>query len=579
MSRRGWDSVLVLGATGLLLLLAWRAMAQLTFFSSDVGLRFLQVRELAANGWQSFAISYPGRGVDPELRHVPWYYAFSLIDGQIFLNISPFLPLVASWLYALLSVPGLALVPVLGSVFSALAVLSMARSAQLPGARWTFVIALAATPLLFYSAVLWDHSLGAALGAWAAAGIALWLAQRRHGQPGNLKPLLLAGVAAGLSLGQRPEMYVFSAALGVGFVIAGWPVRWRPVVALAVGGLLGAALVWSLNAWWSGHPLGMGVAPHFSGYGAPPTFRVASAAVAPLTRITRFLAHAEPRADGVARAAALLAAGCALVLAATVTRRWRGPLLLAGMALATAGYILFVPIALNNTLIGLVATLPLIVLSLAALALSVETAEPQRSVQRFAALTTALFLAAMFIFWPGYGGLQFGARYLLPAVPLLVFLAFGGYQVARRTLAGRQRSAFTLLAAALLALSLVLQGLGVRRIFVDHEPHTAIRAGLEALPGPIILTNHVFMPSFMTSIGNKSFVYVRDEADLAALLERLADAGVSQTGVVARAAGQLRAPAIVDSRPVTQTDLERFGPRDVYRSIITVQESTHEPVP
>lgn len=560
-------------ASVLLYVLAWRAMAPLTFFSSDVGLRYLQVRELAANDWRSFAIGYPGRGIDAELRHVPYYYAYSVLDGQIYLNVSHFFPLLVSWLYAGLGSLGLPIVPVLGSVSSALAVWTMVRVSDLPGARWAFLITLVTTPLLFYGTVLWDHSLATACGAWAVALVVVWLANGRPARwPGTL-PLGLAGLVTGLGLGQRPELYTFAIALGLALLVMVRP-PWR---ALLGGGLIGAMLVWGLNTWWVGNPFGMGVAPHFTGYGVPERISVNSTSIPLATKIVRFMAHAEPAADQVRWAALLVAFGSTLVIAAGLIQRWRRlstermwRLLVAGLAVAALGYALFARIALGHTLIGVAATLPLLVLSFASLSATQDMDERQRSIHRFVGVVAAVFLGLMLLLWPGYGGLQWGARYLLPAVPLLVYLAFGGYVIIRRTLRREQRALFTVIAASLIVIGVALQGLGVRRVFVDHEPHRLIRQGLEALPGDLILTNHVFMPSFMTSIDDKSFLYVRDDAELDELLQRLAARGVRQVGVIPQRQGQLRAPQRVAGQPTQQTSLERFGPRDVIRTIVEI---------
>lgn len=94
--------------------LALSATSSLTFFSNDTGLRFLQIQDLIANQWRSFAIAYPARFLDPELAHPPFYYAYSLLDGEFYLQISSFLPLLTSYLYVALGKWGLPLLPVLG---------------------------------------------------------------------------------------------------------------------------------------------------------------------------------------------------------------------------------------------------------------------------------------------------------------------------------------------------------------------------------------------------------------------------------------------------------------------------------
>ena len=88
---------LLAGAATLALFgVAVAGLSPLGFVSSDTGLRMLHIYELIDHGWSSFEIAYRGRFLDPELRHVPYYYAFSVIDERIFLAISPFFPLTHS---------------------------------------------------------------------------------------------------------------------------------------------------------------------------------------------------------------------------------------------------------------------------------------------------------------------------------------------------------------------------------------------------------------------------------------------------------------------------------------------------
>ena len=72
----------------LLFPVAWYSLSEPLFFISDTGLRFLQIRELIAHDWRTFTTEYPGRIFDPELQHVPYYYAFRVIDREIYLSIN-----------------------------------------------------------------------------------------------------------------------------------------------------------------------------------------------------------------------------------------------------------------------------------------------------------------------------------------------------------------------------------------------------------------------------------------------------------------------------------------------------------
>ena len=52
------------------------------------------------------AVEYAGRPLDPELRRVPCYRSYFLLDGDVFLKTSPFYPLAVSFFYSLLGEGG-----------------------------------------------------------------------------------------------------------------------------------------------------------------------------------------------------------------------------------------------------------------------------------------------------------------------------------------------------------------------------------------------------------------------------------------------------------------------------------------
>ncbi|MFQ5435272.1 MAG: hypothetical protein ACE5FD_10395, partial [Anaerolineae bacterium] len=84
--------------TIVLLLSAWLVFEPLVFANSDVGLRFIQIRSLVEQGWNTLAIPYPTE-IDPGFNFSPYYYAYSLLDGRLYFNISPFFPLASSFFY------------------------------------------------------------------------------------------------------------------------------------------------------------------------------------------------------------------------------------------------------------------------------------------------------------------------------------------------------------------------------------------------------------------------------------------------------------------------------------------------
>ncbi len=504
--------------SAVLMALSWWLGAPLTFFSNDVGLRFLQVRELAAHRWQSFAIDYPARPFDPDWEFVPFYYAYSLLDGRLYFNITPFLPLIASFFYAIAGWWGVTVTPVLGGVMTAVAGYKLAKLARLPRPMLVMAATIFATPLLFYSLELWDHSLAAALAMWAVVGVAVGVERQAW------LPILWGGVAAGLGLGQRPEMYVFAIALSVGLLA----VNWRRLPVLAMGGLVGVLPVWLLQWRWAGHPLGMAFAPNLLGYGRPDAYPVESysgVTITPALRIGRLLFWVESRDPATFTALLLVVAGIGLIVLAVRVPGWRRPSLLwAGLAGMTAAYGLLVWRAGTAPIPGLISVLPLMGLSLV-----VVNAD---GIYRLALTVTLVFLGLMLALWPAFGGEQWGARYLLPAVPLLLFLAFYAWDWYGRLLTGGMKRAWRATAVGLLALSVGVQMAGLCVQWRQHRGQAAVQTSIARLPAEVILTNSPFLPSYMSGLPDKIFMYVADETDVKVVIPRLAACGVRRVALV-----------------------------------------------
>ena len=68
----------LLGLSGL-------ALAPRLFFSGDTGLRYIQIQNLLRNHFTSFAIRYAPPGLDDNPLQAPYYWARSLVDGEIYL--------------------------------------------------------------------------------------------------------------------------------------------------------------------------------------------------------------------------------------------------------------------------------------------------------------------------------------------------------------------------------------------------------------------------------------------------------------------------------------------------------------
>jgi hypothetical protein len=525
MSNRFWLHVLALFL--LLLGLGWYLMADLTFLLSDVGLRFWQVRSLLANGGQSLAMTYPGQMYDPQLQHTPFYFAYSLVNGEIFLSITPFLPLAAAGLYALLGPVGLVVVPVLGTVLTAVAVYALLQLTEVRGAVGWFWVTAVGTPLFFYALELWDHTPAVACAAWAVYGLSRAVVR------GRWQPAFGGGVALGVGLGQRPEMYAFALALGLTALVMLWP-RWQTAVALALGGLVGVLPIWLLQYQWVGHPLGI-VATHLFGYGKPDTyaFETENILYSPAISLGRLLIAIQARSIPTFLAGLLVLLGVVVLILALRQAKWRtSRLLLLGLGLCVAGYGLYGWVALRPTVLnGLITTLPIIAFSLAFVPAGVDNSR-YRPIYRLIMTAALLFLGLMLFLWPTSGGLQWGARYLLPVTPLLVYLAAYTYQAYAATVSGATARSLRWTLWGLVGLGIMLQLAGLRVQMGEHRLAGALQASIEALSAEVVLTNGPFMAAHLAGVQDKTILYVADEAALAELVARLAADGVDRIAVL-----------------------------------------------
>lgn len=512
--------------------LAWATSSSLTFYSNDTGLRFLQIKELISNRWQTFAVTYPARFLDPDLAHPPYYYAYSLVNGEFYLQIPPFLPLLTSFFYTTMGQWALPLFPVLGGLLTAVATYKLGILVQVKYSRLLLWATVFATPILFYSLELWDHTLAAACAVWAVYGTARGILSERW------QPVVWGGVAGGLGLGQRPEMYVFAFALAVGLFLVTWR-RWDMWAAYVIGGVFATLPVWLLQYRWVGHPLGMAFAPHFFGYGVPDVYAImpySELTITPTIKISRLLLYIEARDPITFLAALLILIGSFIIVLALRVPRWRNRLWLwTGLVISGGGYGIYIWQSLSNPLPGLLTTLPMFSLALAYVDREYDPQITRPAYPLIFAVTLS-FLVGMLAVWPAFGGEQWGARYLLPVYPLLMLLAFYGMTVWERPLP----KTMPILFIGLLLLSFLLQLSGVRYLLQKHQSQIEDKAMVSALPTVLTLTNSPFLPSFMAALDDKLFMYVDSEQDIMDLIPRMAEAQIDRFALV-----------LVTGRPLT----------------------------
>jgi hypothetical protein len=497
-----------------LFVVAWPIISPLTFISSDVGLRYLQIRSLVAQEWQTLAVLYPV-AIDPDLAHVPYYYAYSVVNGRIFLNISPFFPIIAAALQQLAGMPGLVFSPIVGTLLGAWGTYKLVRATAVSRAILAMWAVVFATPLVFYSTLLWDHSLGTGVAIVGTAVLAHGMTQQ------DWRRTAVGGVILGISLGQRPELYLYIFALGIAWMITHWRQKWL-TIALIVGLIGGAVFVWILQAIWVGHPLGMATAPHLFDYGVPDAFPIA-----PFGRMSRtiivsfFLFYIRSRDPLTFSAALAVLLGMLLLFFALRVPRYRKTAVLwMAVLLITAAFTAWAIVGKGEPIIGLLSSFPLFAFSIAYVNRQ-KNSSSTHSIYNFLFLTTIIYFAAMLLLWPAFGGRMWGVRYMLTLYPLLIVFAFYGLHHHEQQKVVPFAAKLTPIFGVLLVVSVLYQAVGVR---LNHAVVTSLavnRDELANLPVDAILTTDAYTSAYMTSVENKTFFFVTPEDDLETLFTQM----------------------------------------------------------
>lgn len=524
--------------------LAWVAFKPLIFTNSDVGLRFIQIRNLIDQEWQTFAIPYT-TDIDPDFEFVPYYYAYSLLNGRIYFNISPFYPLIASFLYTALGILGLAISPVIGSALTAWGVYRLANQIQL---RYPLLITWAsifATPMIFYTTQVWDHTLGVGL-------IVLGISFALQGvQEDYKRGVLIGGILLGLAMGQRPELYLFVIVFGFAWLLFFW--QKRPfLIPLLGGGLLGIVPLWLLQAKWFGHPLGMATATNLLGYGRPESFPIILDGYPRAVVMGNFLFHIESRDPLTFTAALTVLIGILLFVFA-----FRNPpyqkksIILTATILTTIGYLLWGIVTLENMITGFISTFPLIGIALA----FVEEKEKSKkhTGYKFIFTVAIIYLIGMVLFWPAFGARLWGARYLLTAYPLMLLLAFYALDSYHQRLPTALKPTVQAIFVALLIISFSLQMMGLRFNYQAINTLAQEKTLITEQSVDVVLTNHPFWPGLMGGVDDKLFFYTSTTQKLESILPALAENNVHHVAIISLASEPLIMPEQLGNLSITQT--------------------------
>ena len=505
------------------------ALPATAFFSGDEGIKWLQIDALWRHQWTSLAIDPPGGAFDPNAEFIP---SFLVNQGGEVRSVFPVLmPLIASVPYALAGSVGIYLVPAIASILCLAAAARLARFVLPPGWAMTAGVAsVAATPLVFYGATLWEHALAAALCTAAMIFLSKSQSDKETGRPVMLG--LAAGILLGLAALARTECFALVPAVAAAGALAWGPVVFWPQ---AAGIFTGAGLLLLPQALYHRIALGSWMPPHLAAN--MPGGALGRAGQKPWVVAADLIG---PAGWGATFAGIVLATGILWLLdrarrSRRQARQHRTLIaIITAAALLTAALLLIGPVrTLGLEFSGLplsthdrgyqslLHTMPIVALLPLALLLPLAPATPRRPHAQFFGWTAALFVALTLALAPVEGGLQWGPRLLLPVAPLITMTLISAIVERRSAKGGRLAMAGLGLA---LALGFVMQGLGMRFLVAVRTYNAGVVEQVRrTVPaGDAILSDFFAVPQLLATLSPATPVlYVKPGSDIEGLSARL----------------------------------------------------------
>lgn len=501
----------MLVALGLALTIWVFAFVPRGLYSGDSGVKLAQTHALWASGFSTRALP-----TDPVLDPAGEYMAYGdfkrQVDGEWQGIYSLTFTALSAPMLGAFGLTGLVLLPLLGALLVLAGTYALAR--RVGCEPWWAVgvaaVTVFATPVLLYASQFTEHTLATGLVTWA---LVLVIPDRASAS----RHELVAGVLVGFAATVRPECYLAIAAVGIALLVppwTSWPIVFRRGALYAAGALIVVIPYWLVNlrlsdTWDPLVTFQEGAAASWTTLG----LFLVGATRAPVTGIyiafalclvtgalpTRWLADVR-----VQLATTILLAVVVGLSALVANQSWHG----------TSGLFHVTPIAVVGLWAG-----------------------GRSSAGRRLWIGTVVLLVATLALnrSSDAGGLQLGARLLMPVLPGLLCLACVHVQDHRQERTNRALRGLHLVAiAGLVVLTVMAMGRGLPEANeVVRDGHRAAQIASSAEERVFVTT--VWWQSQVLSpvlLDDKVLLFALDAPELKRVLKQLSSHGVTNVIVV-----------------------------------------------
>lgn len=533
-----------------------------TFFSADAGVKFLAAQSIVRH-WTDPSIPYPFATADPAGRYVlpltDW------ISGRDYAGYSLIFEYMTAGFVALFGAAGTVFPPIAGTICLLFAQLQLANLAGVRNRRPLLVATVVATPVVFYSLTLWEHTWGVALFLGAAAVLlgggqrskvegqtskprSTWATRSRtlavghsmfelRWQPSAAGKGICAGAMLAGAIFMRREMVIPAAVLLAMSALIG--LRTRRLLVPVLAGLVPIVSVGAVMR-LQPEPLAVSLTHASSG----------RAGVTTVVGTASHLQRIEWLTAGGFATVVLLAFTVLLILT-----RWRWPralppLFAAGSVAAGLALVIQLVTHFSWSNDNPLAFSPILIWGLWSIVLFTGGARdrgtlpandldstfrlPAVGAQLLLWLLSVLGCVAIMWFAYDYGGGQWGPRYLLFVFPLLLILAFRARElILDRVGPGPQRHLIAYAFVFLLVVSALEQGIGLGAIVTGKREWSRTASVVEALPARVVVsTGDPSLDSLASIYGSKTMLWASTPSELTGLMNELRNQGVRSVALV-----------------------------------------------